>query len=150
MRTLGFAFPEAEFRNGRETNPDGTPGRFRSTRAIHEAIGAGAQKRDYSRIRVPMLAFFTATCSKHPEGDYACIDRPGPRPAYEPKDAEERAAIEACNAATEAYFDRWKKSLQKAAASVRIVDVPEANHFLFLSHEADVLREVRAFVAGLK
>jgi len=70
-------------------------------------------------------------------------------PAYEPKNGEERAAIDAYAAATEAYFDRWKAALRKAAGPVRIVDVSNGDHSLFLSHEADVLREVRAFLRQL-
>src|SRR5205085_7481330 len=88
MRTQKFAFPESELRNGFATNRDGTMGEFKTPQSIHEAIGAGQKKRDYSKIRVPVLAFSE-----------------GPRPAnsaplpgeYQPKSEEERAAIEAFN-----------------------------------------------------
>jgi non-heme chloroperoxidase len=150
VRTGDPTFPESEFRNMFEINPDASVGAFRSTRRIHEAIGAGAQKRDYARIRIPVLAFFPSACSQQAEGNYACIEHPGGKPAYQPKDAKERAAIEEYEVATAAYVNRWKKNLRNAAASVRIVDLPGANHFVFLSHEADVLRELRAFVAGLQ
>ena len=33
--------------------------------------------------------------------------------------------------------------------TARIVDLPGANVYMFLTHEADVLREVRAFAASL-
>jgi hypothetical protein len=33
--------------------------------------------------------------------------------------------------------------------SVRFVDLGDAGHYLFLKREAEVFREVRAFVAGL-
>jgi len=33
--------------------------------------------------------------------------------------------------------------------TARIVDLPGANLFMFLTHEADVLREVRAFATRL-
>jgi hypothetical protein len=32
---------------------------------------------------------------------------------------------------------------------VRIVNLPGANHYLVISNEADVLRELRTFMAGL-
>ena len=92
---------------------------------------------------------FYAPCSRPAAGNYACLEHPGAKPAYEPKDAQERAAIEAHAVALAAYFNRWKKNLQNAAAGVRIVDLPGAEHFVFFTREADVLREVRAFVAGL-
>jgi non-heme chloroperoxidase len=34
--------------------------------------------------------------------------------------------------------------------SARVVRLPNANHFVFLSNEADVLREMNAFIGGLK
>jgi hypothetical protein len=33
---------------------------------------------------------------------------------------------------------------------VRLVDIPRGAHHIFLSHEADVLRELKTFVAGLR
>lgn len=50
-------------------------------------------------------------------------------------------------AATEVYADGNKKNLLKAKGGVRIVDLPQADHYLFLSNGADVLREMRVFLA---
>jgi hypothetical protein len=58
-RTSGVPFPEAELRNGFNTNPDGTMGQYKTPRSVFDAIGAGAQKPDYAHISVPVLAFFT-------------------------------------------------------------------------------------------
>ena len=127
--------PESELRNTHETNPDGSMGKYTaSTPAIHKAIGDGALKRDYSQIRVPILAFFPSK---------------GEKPQYQPKDAQESAAVQAFDDATVAYVNRWKKNLQNAPGGVRIVNLPGANHYLFISNEADVLRELRTFMAGL-
>jgi len=135
VRTNEIPFPESDLHNSFECNPDGSVGKFRTSPQIHEAIGAGAQKRDYSRIRVPVLAFFPGASDK---------------PKYQPKNAQERAAIEDFDAATAAYVNRWRKNLQSAPAGVQIVDVPGANHYVFLSNEADVLRELMAFLAKLR
>ena len=146
-RSGGVAFPKSELRNMYATNVDGSMGDYKaSTPFIHNAIGEGALKRDYSKIRVPVLAFFGMSCSKHPQGNYACIEHPSHKAEYEPKNAEERAAKEAFDSATAAYVNRWKKNLQNAPGGVRIIDLPGANHYVFLSNEADVLREVRAFL----
>ena len=150
-RGAGFAFPESELREVSVVNPDGTLGRYKaSTDAINRAIGVGQKKRAYSQIRVPVLAISTFTCTSDRGGTDACIEHPSDRPTYAPKSREEEDAIKRYEAAQDVYFDRWKKNVRSAAAPVRLVDVPRGAHHIFLSHEADVLRELRAFVAGLR
>jgi len=136
MRNEGFAFPEAELRNTRVINRDGTIGGFKAPERVYAAIAAGGQRRDYSTIRVPVLALF-----EYP--------RPTSGPDYQPKNDEERAAIEAFSRATAAYVERWVKNLKSGVPEARFVDVPKAGHYLFLTREADVLGELRRFVAGL-
>jgi non-heme chloroperoxidase len=109
---------------------------YRSTQAIHDAIAAGQKKRDYSNIKVPVLAFFE-------------FPRPTPPPGYQPKNDEEWTAIKAYTNATVPYLERWVKNLKGGVPEAKIVDLPEAGHFVFLTKEADVLRELRAFVASL-
>jgi non-heme chloroperoxidase len=41
-------------------------------------------------------------------------------------------------------------TFEKNVAGARVVRVPHANHYIFLSHEADVLREIAAFSNTLK
>jgi non-heme chloroperoxidase len=132
-RSSQVAFPEADLRNTYETNPDGSVGAYTTPPAVSAAIDKGTIKRDYSNIRVPILAFFPSK---------------GGTSQYEPKDDQERAAIADFDSATAGYVNRWKKALQNAPTTVRIVDVPGANHYIFLSNEADVLREMRAFLTA--
>jgi pimeloyl-ACP methyl ester carboxylesterase len=110
---------------------------YGSTQAIRDAIGAGQKKRDYSNIRVPVLAFFE-------------FPRPVPPPGYQPKNDEEWSAIRAYTNATTAYVERWVQNLKSGVPEAQVVDLPDAGHFVFLTKEADVLRELRAFVAGLR
>jgi non-heme chloroperoxidase len=42
------------------------------------------------------------------------------------------------------------KAFEKGAPSSRIVRLPGATHYLFISNEADVLKEIRDFIAALK
>jgi hypothetical protein len=135
VRQNGFEYPEAQLRASFDQNPDGSVGRYNTSNEVHNAIGRGALPRDYSRIRVPIVAFFSSLSINY---------------RYQPKDAQERAAIEEFDAATEVYEKRNKKKLLKAEGGVRIVDLPQADHYVFLSNEADVLREMRAFIVGLK
>jgi pimeloyl-ACP methyl ester carboxylesterase len=136
VRNEGFALPESELRNTRVTNPDGTMGRFKAPESVYGAIAAGGKRRDYSNIRVPVLALF-----EYP--------RPTGGPEYQPKNEEERAAIEALSRATASYVDRWVKNLKSGAPGARVVDLPRAGHYVFLTREAEVLRELRRFVASL-
>ena len=66
-----------------------------------------------------------------------------------PKNPDERAAVEAFNAATAAYLERWKRNLLSGVPRARLVDLPGAGHYVFLTREAEVLRGVREFVGGL-
>jgi non-heme chloroperoxidase len=140
LRTQKFAFPESELRNVFATNADGTMGRYKTPRSIHEAIGAGQKKRDYSKIRVPVLAFLElprATSTPPLPGE------------YQPKNAEERAAIEAFDKALGEFTERWMKNLRSSLPDARFVDLPGAGHFVFLTRQAEVLAQIRKFVADL-
>jgi pimeloyl-ACP methyl ester carboxylesterase len=136
MRNERFALPESELRNTRITNRDGTMGRFKAPEGVYGAIAAGGRRRDYSNIRVPVLAVF-----EYP--------RPTSGPDYQPKNEEERAAIEAFSRATAAYVDRWVKNVKSGVPGARFVDLPSAGHYVFLTREAEVLGELRRFVAEL-
>jgi len=156
MRNGKAPFPESELRNMYATNPDGSVGDYKaSTDAIHKAIGDGAQKRDYSRITVPILSMFSWSCSEKISGPYICTQNPHHNPLYKakapyaPKDAQECVAIDAFDDATLAYANRWNKNLLAAPGGVRLVDIPGADHYAFISNEEDVLNELRAFLKRL-
>lgn len=140
-RNEKFAFPESELRNGFATNADGTMGQYKTARSIHEAIGAGQKKRDYSKIRVPVLAFLELPRTAN------TAPRPG---EYQPKNEEERAAIEAFTKARDAFTERWMRNLKSGVSEARFVDLPGAGHYVFLTREAEVLQGIRDFVANLK
>jgi pimeloyl-ACP methyl ester carboxylesterase len=120
-------FPEAEYRASR--------GDYEGVRRALKAIGEGTKKRDYSRIRAPVLSMFATF---RPAGD--------PLRYEMPKDPQQRADVEAFEAATMVYIKRYENSLLTAVPNARIVELPGANHYVFISNEADVLREIRAFV----
>jgi hypothetical protein len=84
------------------------------------------------------------------------IKHPHHNPLYkaktpsEPKNAQERAAIDAFDDATLAYVNRWNKILLTAPGGVRLVDIPGADHYSFISNEEDVLKELRIFLKRLR
>jgi non-heme chloroperoxidase len=61
-------------------------------------------------------------------------------------DAATRAAFEARDEATTGAQAR---AFENGLPSAKVVRLAHANHYVFLSNEADVLREMNAFVAGL-
>ena len=95
---------------------------------ISQAIMAGMQK--YTDIRVPALAIYAL-----------------PHATGQPyKDDAARAAAEARD---EASTGAQAKAFESGVPSARVVRLPHANHYVFFSNEADVLREMNAFVGGL-
>jgi pimeloyl-ACP methyl ester carboxylesterase len=139
QRDQGFSFPEAELRQQFAANPDGSVGRSLMSLEIRRAITVDARiKPDYSRIRVPILAIYQA-------------DGPFERVAarYTIRNEQERAALRQQDAATRAMYSRWKDDLRAAVPTARIVDLSATNPFMFLSNEADVLREIRVFADTL-
>jgi pimeloyl-ACP methyl ester carboxylesterase len=108
---------------------------YASARRALKAIGEGTKKRDYSSIRVPVLSLFA-------------VFRPADDPLRQdmPHGPQERATVEAFEAATMVYIKRYEKSLLTAVPGARIVELPGANHYIFLSNEADALREIALFI----
>ena len=68
---------------------------------------------------------------------------------FQVRNDEDRAALIAFGKATQAVFDRGSANLKRGVPNAKIVDMPGATHYLGVTREADVLREIRAFVARL-
>jgi pimeloyl-ACP methyl ester carboxylesterase len=138
-RTRGWAFPESELRQQYVANSDGSVGRSLLSPVIRRAITTDARvKPDYSGIRVPVLAIYQR-------------DRPFEEVAanFVISNEQERAALRQEYAATRALYSRWQRDLLAGVPWARIVELPGAGLYMFLSNEADVLREIRAFAATL-
>jgi non-heme chloroperoxidase len=45
--------------------------------------------------------------------------------------------------------DRQAKAFENGVPTARVVNLSGANHYVYLSNEADVLREMRSFFSGL-
>jgi pimeloyl-ACP methyl ester carboxylesterase len=137
-RWLGIALPESELRNCYEVLSDGSIGAYKTPQSVPLAIRAGGRRRDYSRIQVPILALTWF-----------------PRPleeqfkTYRPRNADERAAIEAVYGADAAFTRQRMQALLTANAPVHVVEMPGVNHYVFLTREAEVLQELRCFLSQL-
>jgi pimeloyl-ACP methyl ester carboxylesterase len=94
---------------------------------VIRAIMDGTKK--YTALPVPILAV------------YAIPQDPAPT-----ADAARRAANDAENRKGEAQLQAFAAALPTA----RVVRIPHGNHYVFISNEADVTRELDAFIAQLK
>jgi non-heme chloroperoxidase len=90
---------------------------------------AGTQK--YTRIPVPALAIYALPHDLNG----------GP-----PIDAAQRAVFEARDEIT---TGAQAKAFEDGVPMARVVRLPHARHYIFRSNEADVLREINAFLANL-
>jgi non-heme chloroperoxidase len=137
--TRGWAFPEAELRQQYVANSDGSVGPSRLSPVIRRAITTDARvKPDYSGIRVPVLANY----QREPPFEEVAAN-------FLIRNEQERAALRQEYAATRTLYVRWQQDLLAALPTARIVELPGANLYMFLSNEADVLREISAFAASL-
>jgi pimeloyl-ACP methyl ester carboxylesterase len=140
-RDHGVAFPEAELRQLFAAKPDGSMGGVApSFPAVRKAIvdDNGNIKPRYNAIRAPVLAIFrTPRSFEEFERDFAV------------RNEEERAALRQRYEFSRAMVSRWERDILEGVPKARIVELPGANLFMFLSNEADVLREVRAFAGAL-
>jgi len=140
-RAGGGAFPESELRQLFEATAEGHVGRYiGSTNAINNAIGAGQIRRDYSRIRVPVLAL----------NDYPVRVADPRRVGFQPSTDEDRRIIEQYLEAEMNFVDRRSASLKRGVPAATIVNLPGAGHFVFLTKPDDVVRETHSFVARLR
>jgi non-heme chloroperoxidase len=138
QKNSGAAFPESELRNCFDTKPDGTMGAYKTAKSIGAAITAGAVKLGYSAMRLPILAFYALPAPLEDQ-----LQR------FKPRNADERAAMEQVYAEDVSFSRRSSRSLLDSVPGSRILELPGANHYVFLSNEADVLRELRALVTTL-
>jgi pimeloyl-ACP methyl ester carboxylesterase len=131
-RVRGIEFPEADLRQSYESKPDGGVGKHLGQPSVGQAIITGEQK--YTEIRVPVLAIYA---NPHDPSPYAYDTFNTPA---------ERAAAEAIPTAE---TEEQAMAFETGVPSARVVRVPHANHYVFLSNEADVLREMHTFLATL-
>jgi non-heme chloroperoxidase len=92
--------------------------------------------KKYTNIPVPALVIFA---NPHSLGTW--VD--------DNADPSVRTAAKAYSAALAALTERQKKAVENGVPMAQVITLPGANHYVFLSNEADVLPDMRAFLAGL-
>jgi pimeloyl-ACP methyl ester carboxylesterase len=128
-RVLGFTYPETELRQKRSATPEGGVGPPRSFPG-GRTLTAGMKQ--YVQIGTPALFLVS---SQNP-GRWA-------ETSTDPKIREQIAGLSA-------FTERQAKAIEDGLPGARVVRLPGANHYVFLSNEDDVLREMRSFIRGLQ
>jgi non-heme chloroperoxidase len=105
----------------------------------HNALGAGAEKPDYARIRVPALALYAAPRTWKEM-------MPGFPEFTDPDEREAADRVVAYTARTRKFME---DTFRSGVSNSRVIEIPGASHYLFRTNEADVLRSMRAFLDSL-
>ena len=132
----GARKPEAEFRQTWDSSTDGRPTKprvFPGAQMFNAIMTSGTR---YAVIPVPALVIFAI-----PHLQESWIDK-SPDPGV-------RQASQAYLAAVDTATERQAKALESGVPTARVVRLQGA-HYIFLSNERDVIRDTRAFLAGVK
>ncbi|HEY6348290.1 MAG TPA: hypothetical protein VI636_02660 [Candidatus Angelobacter sp.] len=70
--------------------------------------------------------------------------------ANEPKAEAERMVPSSSTPQPKPTLIAGRKIFLTAPGGIRIVELPSANHYLFLSNPDDVIRELKVFLTGLR
>jgi len=134
---VGVMLPEAEIRQIFQTTADGRVGGYRTPGSVGQACRAGVEKPDFARIRAPVLSFVAI-----PSID-DCLR------SLQRGDDDARAACAEVTAVSRTLREERFKAFQSSVPQARVVTLPMAKHYVFISNEEEVLREMRAFLARL-
>ena len=132
LRTLGYSFPEAEIRATRDIEADGAVGARSSPPEIGRAIMAGSER--FESIDVPALAI------------YASPHTLGPWTADSPVDP---TVLDAFRRFDQATTERQAQAFERGVPGSRVILLPDAHHYLFLTEETKVLTALREFIVQL-
>jgi len=137
---LRFALPLSELHNIFE-DEGGRVGAARMPDWVFHAMGQGQGfRRDYTNIRVPVLALlqFASTTEEFLAAT-----------GYQPKNEAERRAIDRFGERSRVVFGRWTAKLTRQVPDARVVNLGPVGHYIFITREGDVLREIHAFMRSL-
>ena len=123
-----------QLRQQYSTTPEGRVGKQREFPG--DAVMLRGMKK-YNDIPVPALVIFAI-----PHAQAKWID--------ESTDPKVRQAARAFSAAELALTTRQAKAFQDGVPTAHVVRLPGADHYVYLSNEADVLREMKSFVSTLR
>jgi non-heme chloroperoxidase len=133
---FGFRGPEAEFRQTWDSTSGGRPAKARDAPGASAFMAIMTAGKKYTAISVSALFIFAIP---HVQDAWMTTS---PDPAV-------RKAADAFFTKVDALAEKQAKALEDGVPTARVVRL-RGTHYVFLSNEGDVLREMRSFLAGLK
>ena len=132
----GFRLPESEFHQTWDSTSDGRVGKPRDFPGSEIFATIMNETKKYTRIPVPALAIFAI---------------PHIRETWMTNSADPtvRSAADSYFAALDVMAEKQAKAFEDGVSTARVIRF-RGTHYIFLSNESDVLREVRAFLGGLR
>lgn len=137
-QTTGVAFPEAELRQLFKINSDGSLGAYLVPKRVIQAMSQGIRKPKYSSIKIPALAFFVEPPS---------LEKGMKR--LNPSSEGQREAVQKKNAFDLAVYHRHRRDFAQGVPTAKVVELKNANFYIFFSNEAEIVDEIRSFLASL-
>jgi len=134
-RVDGFKLPEAELRAQRETNGDGSVGGYRNLpggQVLQKLIDGGPK---FTKIPVPALFIFA-----NPHGLGPWVDA---------NESARRAARSFSEGMTR-LTAKQVKAVEEGLPEARVIVIRNAHHFVFLSNETEVLRDMAEFFRAVR
>jgi pimeloyl-ACP methyl ester carboxylesterase len=132
----GFRRPEAELRQTWDSTSDGRPAKARNFPGFSVLMTILTGTKRYTDIPVPALVIFSIPHLPEPWVNKST-------------DPAVRKAAEAYFTTIDALTEKQAKAFEDNVPTARVIRLRGAHH-IFLSNESDVLREMRAFLAGLR
>ncbi len=134
LHALGFTYPEGELRQQYSTTPEGRVGKQREFPG--DAVMRQGMKK-YANIPVPALVIFA-------------IPHSLAKWVNDSTDPKVREAAKAFSAADLVLTTRQAKAFEDGVPTAHVVRLPGADHYVYLSNEVDVLREMKSFLSTLR
>lgn len=145
-RARGVVMPESEVRETNIITADGRVGRTRTPSWVFESMDAGVRPPDYTRISVPALSIQSLPYATVAEAKAA---NAWATAGWPDDSAVSEDAVNKLWAAVRRRVQAEGRRFETEMSAGRNVALVGADHFNFISHPDDVLREIQRFIAGI-
>jgi len=135
-RINGFRFPESELQQQRVSAPNGAVGDYRDSPGGGMLMQLLTHPNKYSRIPVPALFLFA-----NPHSLGTSVDQS--------TDPAVRTAANNYSVALSALTEKQENAVKNGVPTAHVVTIPDANHYIYLSSDDKVLKEMRTFISTL-
>jgi non-heme chloroperoxidase len=136
MKQIGrISIPEADLRQSWNIAADGSLTEQRSPASVSQAIRLGAMK--FVDICAPVLAIFAIPLELGPW-------------LQKRMNSAEPSSADAFMTSLNKMMDKQAKAFEDGVPSAHVVRLRNANHYIFLSNETDVLKAIRTFLVALE